>query len=508
MGVWGRAGSIGPDEDGMGGFFKEVVSRTTAPLLVLDGLGRVRFANAAASRLLPVSARGTTLADLFTADVVANAYAFLGELVDTPQGASVFFTGPARHREGHDLVVEVTGVNALDVPGVEGLVITVTDVTAHHREVAQMTERAMYDELTGLPNRWLLEDRLGELARAGVPGCLLLLDLDQFKAVNDAHGHRAGDRVLETIAARLVDAVPDTATVARLGGDEFVILLPRHDLESGKLVAESLLATVAEPVSIAGELVKVTASVGIGDLAAGERDALLQADFAMYMAKRDGGNRVVADPASVRRAIDLAVSGEVEELRELNSELQSLALTDALTSLANRRALDDALRRTQAAAQRSGQTWAVIYIDLDRFGSINRARGDDVGDAVLATCARVFEGCCRKSEQVFRRGGEEFVALLWDTDLAGACAVAERMRSRVEALGIPHGGAPEQPIVTMSAGVAAYDPLRHRTAEDVVKEANHYEIEAKAAGRNRVHPCQSSGDGDGGVAAAVGTPPH
>ncbi len=490
----------------MGGFFREVVTRTTAPLLVLDGLGRVRYVNAAAARLLPVSVRGTALAELFPAEVVARAYAFLAELVDTPQGASVHLTCPARHRDGHELVVELTGVNALEVPGIEGLVIAVTDVTAHHQAVGRMVERALADDLTGLPNRRLLEDRLGELARAGTTGALLILDLDQFKAVNDSHGHQAGDRALETIAARLLDAAPDTATVARMGGDEFVVVLPGLDLDAAVVLAETVLARVAEPISVAGAMIRVTASVGIGDLSAGDRGALRQADLAMYAAKRGGGHHVTTYLDGVGQAIDLALSGEVDQLRERNSELERLALTDPLTGLPNRRALDDDIVRVHAAALRSGRPWSAIYVDLDRFGSVNKTRGDDVGDAVLATVAAVLEGCCRLGDRVYRRGGEEFVAVLPETEALAASVVAERMRFRVEALALPHGGTPEQPVVTISAGVATYDARRHRMAPDVVVEANHEQIEAKLAGRNCVRPVPSP-QADHAISAQSAAPP-
>lgn len=162
---------------------------------------------------------------------------------------------------------------------------------------------ALHDQLTGLPNRTLLYDRLAH-AVAGARReqrslAVLLVDLDGFKQINDGFGHRQGDDALAEAARRLHGAVRAADTVARLGGDEFVAILPGADRSTAVGIAERMLADLSQPMQVAGSTVVLSASVGIalhpGDGA--EPDPLLlSADHAMYVAKRAGGGVHVAAP--------------------------------------------------------------------------------------------------------------------------------------------------------------------------------------------------------------------
>lgn len=169
------------------------------------------------------------------------------------------------------------------------------DVLAR-RAAAQLAELALRDPLTGVHNRRYLIDQL-ELAAAGVGrDSLLFLDLDRFKEVNDTYGHEIGDLVLTAIAQRLSTGSRPDDVVARLGGDEFVLLCRGAELEEAALVAERLLAAVAEPVVVAGTLVSITGSFGVAPLdpARTATENLAAADAAMYRAKNSGRNRSAA----------------------------------------------------------------------------------------------------------------------------------------------------------------------------------------------------------------------
>ncbi len=158
--------------------------------------------------------------------------------------------------------------------------------------------RAERDGLTGLPNRMLFSDRLSRaLAHArrnGLPVAVMVVDLDRFKEVNDSLGHAAGDELLRHVAERMQACLRDEDTVARLGGDEFALLLPHvAGIEGAVAVARRLLASLADPVEIAGQAVVVSPSIGIslfpqdGD----EADTVVEgADAAMYVAKERGRN--------------------------------------------------------------------------------------------------------------------------------------------------------------------------------------------------------------------------
>ncbi|HEV2360362.1 MAG TPA: diguanylate cyclase, partial [Acidimicrobiales bacterium] len=184
---------------------------------------------------------------------------------------------------------------ALRAPDGEGLgaVVAFHDVTDQRRFESELSDLALHDPLTRLANRILLSDRLEvafeRSAREGAGVGVMLLDLDDFKLVNDSLGHAAGDEVLVTTAARLRGAVRPGDTVARLGGDEFVVVCPHIDDEQElAIVGERLARAVAQPQLAAGREVVVTASIGQAHGTPGKEspDTLLQrADDAMYRMK-------------------------------------------------------------------------------------------------------------------------------------------------------------------------------------------------------------------------------
>jgi diguanylate cyclase (GGDEF)-like protein len=165
-----------------------------------------------------------------------------------------------------------------------------------HDNQEELEHLALHDMLTGLPNRRLFQERLEQaLAHArryGEQVCLLFIDLDAFKSINDEHGHDAGDEVLKTVAQRMQYTVREVDTVARLGGDEFVVLLGAAVSHSHlAAIASKLLAVAKEPISAPPQVLQVTASIGIsrypqdGQTAA---EILATADQAMYNAKLAG----------------------------------------------------------------------------------------------------------------------------------------------------------------------------------------------------------------------------
>jgi len=167
------------------------------------------------------------------------------------------------------------------------------------RQLADLALASRRDPLTGLPNRRAFEEDLArEAARAARTGASLsvvMLDVDRFKAVNDGHGHAAGDSVLRAVAARAAAAIRAGDLLARVGGEEFAILLPGADLARAAEAAERVRATLAErPVEAGGTALAVTASLGCAALASGEAPEALvaRADARLYAAKGAGRNRV------------------------------------------------------------------------------------------------------------------------------------------------------------------------------------------------------------------------
>lgn len=161
----------------------------------------------------------------------------------------------------------------------------------------ELTQMVLHDQLTKLPNRTLLEDRLtqaiNKASRHKGHFALMFMDLDGFKAINDSLGHDVGDRLLVKVAQRLVGAIRAHDTVARLGGDEFVILVDLVSPEDAMPVAEKLVEAVNVPFRLAGQELRVSASVGIAiypEDGATRHDLVINADAAMYHTKRAGRN--------------------------------------------------------------------------------------------------------------------------------------------------------------------------------------------------------------------------
>lgn len=200
-------------------------------------------------------------------------------------------------KAGHRVEVNVTNspiITGGEMVGVYGIA---KDVTERKRAEEQMSYLARYDHLTGLSNRNLFQDRLTQaLARADRDGsmvALMFLDLDRFKPVNDTLGHGAGDLLLKAVASRLKGMLRETDTIARMGGDEFAIILEDiTDAQDVGPVASKILEAIAQPFTLNGHEVFVTASIGIAVRPPSEGDVMVkEADTAMYRAKDLGRGR-------------------------------------------------------------------------------------------------------------------------------------------------------------------------------------------------------------------------
>jgi diguanylate cyclase (GGDEF)-like protein/PAS domain S-box-containing protein len=164
------------------------------------------------------------------------------------------------------------------------------------REEERMRHEAVHDPLTGLANRTLLRDRLehacSRSVREQIDTAVLFVDLDNFKHVNDTHGHGVGDAVLVETATRLRKVVRPADTVARFGGDEFVVVCERADEPVALALARRILETIELPLTIAGVHHRVSSSIGV-TVGGGDAERLLAAaDAAAYHAKSVGGGRV------------------------------------------------------------------------------------------------------------------------------------------------------------------------------------------------------------------------
>ncbi len=211
---------------------------------------------------------------------------------------------------------------------------------------------------------------------------------------------------------------------------------------------------------------------------------VLSSRSTMRFLSRQTTQLLVAGADNERLLARLAATND--DLARANGRLAALANTDALTGLANRRGFDEALAREWRAAQRAHASIALLLIDIDHFKAFNDTLGHPRGDECLRFVAAALAAELRRPEDVVaRHGGEEFVAVLPQTDLHGAALVAERVRAAIAALAIPHPAC-ALGYVTVSVGAVALVPAGDAAMGDLVALADAALYGAKASGRNRV----------------------
>lgn len=312
----------------------------TDAVLAHDREGHFIDGNKALERLTQYS--GDELHKLGRASLVVsrervrnNAY-FEKALRGDPQS----FRSALRRKDGTVIEADVTYVPTRvkdRVVGVYGIVRDVTVAANYQRHIAYL---ASHDELTGLPNRALLGDRLRHAIeqREPQPFAVLFMDLNRFKMVNDSLGHDRGDHLLKMTAERLRAAVREGDTVARLGGDEFVVMLERiESIDSVAKIADTLLKTVAQPFHLDGHELVVSTSIGCSVFPRDGTDPatlLKHADLAMYKAKElQAGSFRFFDPAMNVTMLErlLTESGIKRALERNELELHYQPRVNALT---------------------------------------------------------------------------------------------------------------------------------------------------------------------------------
>ncbi len=245
-------------------------------VLVTDIEGNVSYINPVAEALTGWAcdeATGRTLSDVFsiidgtTRDTAANP---AQRAIEADETVELVANCVLIRRDGIELGIEDSAAPIHDRKGrVTGAVIVFRDVSQSRAVTRRMAHLAQHDALTGLPNRILLEERLGQALRMAARGGhrvgLLFVDVDDFKEINDSLGHGTGDQVLREIANRLTGSIRTTDTVCRQGGDEFVVLLPQIDSRHDAVrFADKLSRAIQEPLTVEGHELPMTVSIGVG----------------------------------------------------------------------------------------------------------------------------------------------------------------------------------------------------------------------------------------------------
>lgn len=465
---------------------KAMVRDVPTAVLVTDLEGRVLLANRSARRLLGKPGH-VSLVEGVHAEDAHRLRAYIAMLAGDSTHRSVHLAELQVRWGDVDRVVAVDGRRIKGLPGFRGLVFSLQDVSQYVEELQSLRRSAYVDPLTGLPNRAAMWNAIQQAFRTRQNGTVLMVDLDDFKGINDRYGHPAGDQVLTTVAQRLRRSVHEIGTVARFGGDEFVVLLPAGGEDDARRVMDLIVHEVSRPIPVGLDDLVVGASVG-GAVLGGRHpdDALRRADEALYRAKSSGRGQTClwSDDDEEWRVRRADVRQELDRLRKALEAERQTARTDVGTGLPNTRRMLEDLKAL--CDPENPRPVGLVFIDLDYFGAVNKTHGDTGGDEVLRAVAEVFRDACRGEDMVYRKGGEEFVVVLPGADLDQAERVGERFRRRLSEHGIPHRGRPDMPFVTLSAGVATAELVDEASVDALMRAAAMRMLTAKQAGRNRV----------------------
>jgi len=292
--------------------YKQVVDTAMDGFWMVDAQGNLQEANEAYAKM-----SGYSMDELVNMNISQLEVREKSREADEAQVAMVVAQGSGRfearhrHKDGHEFEVEVSATCMAESGK---LFVFCHDITKRKAAEEKIRNMAFYDALTQLPNRRMLSDRMAQAMasskRSGCYGALMFIDMDNFKPLNDAHGHNVGDLLLVQVARRIVSCVREMDTVTRFGGDEFVVMLRElyvdeaESIAQSVVVAEKISAILAEPYVLKIQndgntettvTHHCTSSIGIvlfTSQEASQNDIIKWADMAMYQAKSDGRNLI------------------------------------------------------------------------------------------------------------------------------------------------------------------------------------------------------------------------
>ena len=370
--------------------------------------------------------------------------------------------------------------------------------TRGHRRTRRAPEPAparpgIVDPLTGLPGRVALKEHLDlnvSLYDAdGLRTALVQFALPDFRLVEQEHGPRASDEVLRWVAARLTERVGRTGQAFRCGRSTFAAVLEPTAIDDALAWAEVGVAVIGEPAAVPGGAIDFGLSAAVVMTEPG-----MTTDEVLHGADLTLGAMYEAGPGCVGwygpevdewfrgrgREIENLVR-RYEDLRLENRRLLELALVDRQTGLPNAASFEADHTQLHARRKRADERYSVLMVFIDGFAAHHDLVGPEQSLEVVRAVGASVSETVRESDRTYRMADGEFAVLLPGTDLREAVAAAERVRARVERLGLQDAG---QKVTTVTVGAIGAG-FRHASQKDVLNELSDLLVDARRSGTNR-----------------------
>jgi diguanylate cyclase len=333
---------------------------------------------------------------------------------------------------------------------------------------------ARTDALTQVANRRALDDELArciaDFSRRGTPTTVMLLDVDHFKRFNDAHGHQAGDEVLQTVARVVRQAAGEVGLVARYGGEEFAVIFAGLDATSAIPYCErSRQAIGLASVKVAGKELRVTASAGVSEIRAGdtEKQVMGRADEGLYASKKASRNcghhndgracrliRLQEPAAAVASSALTLPDSKIGDEWLFEAEMPTETLfREPIPNVDSRPAFFDDLIRRLAQWRRGSTPLTLLLVQVDAYQRIVSDHGPAAGEVVLRVASQLINASMRDMDHVARLSDDTFALLLPGFLLHDGVSLAQRVRPAVERCRLPPKA--KTNCVPVSIGVVA-----------------------------------------------------